>query len=211
MSRKQTPQEEIANSLSHGLGFLVSVIAAPILILDASKRLDVISLVGVILFSGSMMLLYLSSTIYHALPWGRAKKAFLLVDHSAIFLLIAGTYTPFTLGILRGFWGWVLLGLVWSFALVGMSLKLSRIIHNTTFFTILYLAMGWLILIDVQLLIERIDPTGLHLLIAGGLAYTLGVGFFATDTKLKFGHFIWHLFVLAGTGFHYFAVLWYAS
>ncbi len=211
LPRRQTREEEIANSFSHGLGFLISLVIGPILILDAQKQSDAFYFAGCSIFVATMAFLYLTSSIYHALPFGPAKQRFLIIEHSAIFLLIAGTYTPFTLGVLKGFWGWTVLGLVWSIAAVGVGLKVFQKIPNVVVSTTLYVAMGWLILIAINPLVARISPHGLQLLLAGGIAYTIGVAFFATDSRLRFGHFIWHLFVLAGTGCHYFAVLWYGA
>ena len=157
------------------------------------------------------MLLYLASTLYHALPTGKAKRVFRVIEHSAIFLLIAGTYTPFTLGVLRGAWGWTLLGLVWGLAVAGVALKAFARISHPIVSTGLYLLMGWLILIAANPLYARVPTTGLLWLVAGGVAYTAGVAFYATDSRLRYGHFIWHLFAMAGTACHYFAVLWYAA
>ncbi len=158
-----------------------------------------------------MMLLYLASTLYHALPTGSAKRVFQVIEHSAIFLLIAGTYTPFTLGVLRGAWGWALLGLVWCIAVVGVTLKALNRLTHPILSTSLYLLMGWLIVIAAHPLSQRVPVSGLLWLVAGGLAYTLGVVFYALDSRLRYGHFIWHLFVMAGTASHYLAVLWYAG
>ena len=141
----------------------------------------------------------------------KAKSVFRVVEHSAIFLLIAGTYTPFTLGILRGVWGWTLFGLVWGLAVTGVALKAFNRMSHPIFSTGLYLLMGWLILIAVNPLSDRVPASGLLWLVAGGVAYTAGVAFFAADSRLRYGHFIWHLFVMAGTTCHYFAVLWYAA
>jgi hemolysin III len=158
-----------------------------------------------------MVLLYLASTLYHALPSGQAKRVFRVIEHSAIFLLIAGTYTPFTLGVLRGAWGWTLLGLVWGLALTGVTLKAMNRLNHPVATTGLYLLMGWLIVIAARPLSEHLPAPGLGWLIAGGLAYTLGVVFFALDSRVRYGHFIWHLFVLAGTACHAVAVLAYAA
>lgn len=141
----------------------------------------------------------------------KAKSVFRVVEHSAIFLLIAGTYTPFTLGVLRGVWGWTLFGLVWGLAVTGVALKAFNRMSHPIFSTGLYLLMGWLILIAVNPLSDRVPASGLLWLVAGGVAYTAGVAFFAADSRLRYGHFIWHLFVMAGTTCHYFAVLWYAA
>jgi len=209
--RPQSSGEEIANSLSHGLGFIVALIAAPFLILSADQRGDPGFLVGASIFATTMGLLYLTSTLYHALPQGRTKRVLQIIEHSAIFLLIAGTYTPFTLGILRGAWGWTLLGIVWGLAVTGVLLKaFDRLLHPGLS-TGLYLVMGWLILIAAVPLLEHLPTPGLMWLAAGGLAYTLGVVFFALDSLLRYSHFIWHLFVITGTACHYVAILHYAA
>jgi hemolysin III len=157
-----------------------------------------------------MVLLYVASTLYHALPQNRAKRVFRALDHGAIFLLIAGTYTPFTLGVLRGTWGWTLLGLVWGLAIAGVILKAVGRLRYPVLSTCLYLGMGWLVLVAVRPLWLRVPPAGLLWLLAGGIAYTAGVAFFAAR-RLRYSHFVWHLFVLAGTACHFFAVLWYAA
>jgi hemolysin III len=209
--RVQSSEEDIANSISHGFGLVAVLVAAPFLVLHAVRQGDAGFIAGASIFAATMILLYLASTLYHALPVGRAKRVFRVIEHSAIFLLIAGTYTPFTLGVLRGTWGWTLLGLVWGLAMLGVTLKvLSRLTHPVLT-TGLYLFMGWLIVIAIQPLSERIPFSGLLWLVGGGLAYTLGVIFYALDSRLRYGHFVWHLFVMAGTACHYFAVLWYAA
>ena len=175
------------------------------------RRGDTGFIVGASVFAATMVLLYLASTVYHALPIGKAKRVFRVIEHSAIFLLIAGTYTPFTLGVLRGAWGWTLLGLVWSLAVAGVALKVSNRMSRPIVSTSFYLLMGWLILIAVNPLYARLPASGLLWLVAGGMAYTAGVAFFAADSRLRYGHFIWHLFVMAGTVCHYFAVFWYAA
>lgn len=209
--RGQSRGEEIANSLSHGLGLIASLVAAPFLVLHAVRQDDAGFIVGASIFAATMVLLYLASTLYHALPIGHAKRMFRVIEHSAIFLLIAGTYTPFTLGVLNGAWGWTLLVLVWGIAMAGVTLKALNRMAHPILSTGLYLLMGWLIVIAAQPLLERVPATGLLWLVAGGLAYTLGVVFFALDSRLRYGHFIWHLFVMAGTTCHYFAVLGYAA
>lgn len=208
--RVQSREEEIANSISHGIGLIAAVVATPFLIQQAVRHGEPGFIVGASIFAATMVLLYLASTLYHALPIGRAKRVFRIIEHSAIFLLIAGTYTPFTLGVLRGAWGWTLLGLVWSIALAGVMLKALNRLTHPILTTSLYLLMGWLIVIAANPLSARVPVSGLQWLVAGGLAYTLGVVFFAFDSRLRYGHLIWHLFVMAGTACHYFAVLWYA-
>ena len=209
--REQSRGEEIANSISHGIGLVAALVATPFLIMHAELRGGTGFVVGVSVFAATMALLYLASTVYHALPTGKAKRLFRVMEHSAIYLLIAGTYTPFTFGVLRGAWGWTLLGLVWALAATGVALKVFNRMSRPIVSTGLYLLMGWLILIAVNPLSARVPVTGLLWIVAGGVAYTAGVAFFAADSRLKYGHFIWHLFVMTGTACHYFAVLWYAA
>jgi hemolysin III len=211
LKREHSRGEEIANSVSHGIGLVAVLVASPLLILHAVRRGDTGFIVGASIFAATMVLLYLASTLYHALPIGRAKRVFRVIEHSAIFLLIAGTYTPFTLGVLRGAWGWTLLGLVWGLAVAGLALKMFNRVSHPIISTSLYLLMGWLVLIAVNPLSARVPVSGLLWLIAGGVAYTAGVVFFATDSRLRYGHFIWHLFVMAGTAYHFCAVYWYAA
>lgn len=209
-TRIQSRGEETANSISHGIGFIASFIGMPFLIIQALKNGDAGTVVAMALFSASMIILYLASTLYHALPGGKAKQMFRVIEHSAIYLLIAGTYTPFTLGILRGAWGWSLFSIVWTIATIGIVLKAFKKAAHPVLSTGLYLLMGWLVVVAAVPMAEKIESTGGLLIIAGGLSYTIGVVFFALDSRLKYSHFIWHLFVLAGTTCHYFAVLWYA-
>lgn len=209
--RKQTRGEEIANSISHGIGLLAAIAATPFLVLHGVHSGNSGYLVGVCIFSASMLLLYLASTIYHGLPSGRAKRVCLIIEHSAIYFLIAGTYTPFTLGVLHGIWGWTLLALIWGLAATGATLKALGRLSRPVISTGLYLLMGWLILLAAHPLYVLMPTPGLLWLAAGGLAYTVGVAFFVSDSRLRYGHVIWHLFVMAGTTCHYFAVYWYAA
>ena len=209
-SREQSRGEEIANSISHGIGVVAALVATLFPVLHAVRRGDTGFIVGATVFTATMVLLYLASTLYHALPIGKVKRVFRVIEHSAIFPLIAGTYTPFTLGVLRGAWGWTLLGFVWGLAVAGAALKAFRLSHpivSTSF----YLLMGWLILIAVNPVYARVPASGLRWLVAGGVAYTAGVAFFAAGSRLRYGHFVWHSFVMAGTACHYCAVLWYAA
>ncbi len=206
--RPQSLGEEIANSVSHGVGFLAALAALPVLVIGAVPR-GAAAVVGAVIFAVTAALLYLTSTLYHALAPNRAKRLFQIFDHGAIYLLIAGTYTPFTLGVLRGAWGWTLFGLIWTLAVAGVVIKSVGGIRFHKLSTALYLAMGWLVLIAAKPLFERVPGWGLFWLVAGGVAYTAGVGFYAAD-RLRYGHFIWHLFVLAGTACHFVAVLFYA-
>ncbi len=209
--REQSQAEEIANSISHGIGLVAALVGTPFLIMHAARHGDAGFSVGTSLFCATMILLYLASTLYHALPVGKAKRVFRVIEHSAIFLLIAGTYTPFTLGVLRGAWGWTLFGVVWGLAVVGVALKAFDKASHPILSTGLYLLMGWVVVIAVDPLITRVPSAGLLWLLAGGLSYTAGVAFFVTDSRLRYGHLIWHLFVIVGTACHYFAVLLYAA
>ena len=207
--RPQSLGEEIANSVSHGVGFLAALVALPVLVLGALPH-GAAAVVGAVIFAVTAALLYLTSTLYHALAPNRAKRLFQIFDHGAIYLLIAGTYTPFTLGVLRGAWGWTLFGLIWALAVAGVVIKSIGGIRYHRLSTALYLAMGWLVLIAAKPLWQRVPGWGLFWLVAGGLAYTAGVGFYAAP-RLRYGHFVWHLFVLAGTLCHFVAVLYYAT
>ncbi len=210
-AREQSSGEELANSLSHGAALIAALVGAPFLIVRAVELGDAGFIVGASVFAAAMILLYAASTLYHALRPGRLKHIFRIIEHSAIFILIAGTYTPFTLGILHGGWGWLLLGLIWGLAAAGVLLKLIDGVTHPIAFTLLYLLMGWLIVIAAKPLYTLLPASGLMWLVAGGLSYTIGVIFFTTDSRLRYGHFIWHLFVMGGTASHYFAVLWYAA
>jgi len=207
--RAQSLGEEIANSVSHGVGFLAAVAGSPVLIFSAVQHGSSAGIVGASIFAFTMVLMYITSTLYHTLARNKAKRVFRFLDHGAIFLLIAGTYTPFTLGILRGTWGWTLFGLVWGIAVVGVVLKSIGGIRYQKLSTILYLVMGWLIIIAVKPLWLNMPSWGLFWLLAGGAAYTAGAGFYAAK-RLRYAHFVWHLFVITGTACHFIAVLKYA-
>lgn len=208
--RRQTAGEEIANSVSHGAGFVAAAVGTPFLLAEASRAGGVADLIGAAVFALTVLLAYLASTIYHAVPWVRAKQVLRTLDHGSIFLLIAGTYTPFTLGVLRGGWGWTLFGLVWTLALAGVVMKAMGGVRFHKLSLAVYLAMGWLIIIAVGPLVERMPAAGLAWLVAGGLVYTGGVVFYALD-RYRYCHFIWHLFVIAGTACHFMAVMGYAA
>ena len=206
--RLQSLSEEIANSITHGLGVVGALIATPFLIMAGIER-GTAAVIGACVFSLSLILMYLSSTIYHAVTHHETKQLLRVVDHSAIFLLIAGTYTPFTLGVLKGAWGWTLFALVWGIAVLGISLKVSNGVGHPRLSTALYIGMGWLALIAVRPLWQRLPLHGWIWLAAGGLAYTGGVVFY-NNHKLKYSHTVLHLCVLGGSVCHFFAVLWYA-
>ncbi len=211
VARPQSRGEEIANSISHGIGLALAIAALPVLVVHAVGALPAAGIVGAAVFGASAVLLYLASTLYHALPQPRIKAVLRRVDHAAIYLMIAGTYTPFTLGVLRGGWGWTLFGLAWGAAGLGLVIKLVAGVRLELLSTLLYLAMGWMVLIALGPLVEHIATPGLIWLIAGGAAYTLGIVFYLLDSRWRYAHFVWHLFVLAGTVCHFFAVFGYAG
>ena len=209
--RPQTPGEELANSLSHGLGLAAAVVAGPVLLAAAVRQGSAWTIVGASVFAAAMLLLYLASTLYHATPQPRLKRLFQLFDHIAIYILIAGTYTPFTLGVMRGAVGWVIFGAVWGLAVLGIILKtLGGPRRSPILSTCLYLGMGWLVVLAVRPLLERMPLAGFWWLLAGGLAYSGGIAAFAA-VRLRYSHLVWHLFVLAGTVCHYVAVLRYSG
>ncbi len=192
------------------MGLLAALGAAPFLVGAAVRRGSTTGIVGASVFAATIVILYLASTLYHALPTNRAKRVFRILDHGAVFLLIAGTYTPFTLGVLRGVWGWTLLGVVWSLAALGIALTAAGGIRYPRLATAVYLGMGWLLLIAIRPLWQRLPLAGLLWLAAGGIAYTGGVWFLGA-TRRRYSHFVWHLLVLAGSTCHFIAVLWYAA
>jgi len=208
--RPLSVREEVANSISHGLGLLAAIVAMPVLVISAMKAGDVHFTIGVSVFGGTMVLLYLASTLYHSLTHEAAKRLCRLFDHTAIFLLIAGSYTPFALGVLRGPWGWSLLAIIWTLAISGITLKMISRTRHSRISIVLYVIMGWLAVVAIKPMLALIPVPGLVLIFAGGIAYTGGLAFFAAH-RLKYNHFIWHLFVIAGTTCHFFAVLWYAA
>jgi hemolysin III len=207
----QSRGEELANSVSHGFGFLAASIVGPILLFAAWRGGDLYFFIGTAIFIAAMLLVYLGSTLYHAWPRGPVKSIFQLLDHSAIFLLIAGTYTPFTLGPLRGAWGWTILALVWMLAVFGVAMKaVSGTERRKGLSLTLYLGMGWLVLVAFRPLIQNVPVSGLLWLVAGGVAYTGGVFFFLSK-RHRYSHFVWHLFVLVGTACHFLAIFSCAS
>jgi hemolysin III len=206
----QTFGEELANSISHGAGLIAALVAMPFLIANALRTGDGLFIIGASVFAASVVLLYFASAVYHAWPHGKAKHVFRIIEHGAIFLLIAGTYTPFTLGVLRGVWGWTLSILVWGLAAAGVLLKTVRGVRHPRISLALYVGMGWLLVVAIKPLWLRLPFPGLMWLVAGGLAYTVGVAFF-TAKRMRYAHFVWHLFVLTGTACHFIAVRYYAG
>lgn len=204
-------REELANAVTHGVGLVLSLIGMPILILAALDRGERATVIGASVFGATLIALYAASTLYHAIPHPTLKQKLRVVDHAAIYLLIAGTYTPFTLGVLRGTWGWTLFGIVWTLAAIGVLFKVvfgSGAMAKLS--TAIYVAMGWVIIIAIKPLMASMEHAGLMLLVAGGLCYTGGVIFYV-DRRRAWTHPVWHLFVMGGSICHYFAVLWYAA
>ncbi|HWH84013.1 MAG TPA: hemolysin III family protein [Burkholderiaceae bacterium] len=208
--RAQSFGEELANSISHGLGFVLAIASLPVLLALRPASGNALDSAAASVFSATMMLLYGVSTLYHAWPGGRIKRWLNRCDHAAIYLFIAGSYTPFVLGVLRGGWGWSLFGVIWSLAALGTVAKLANRLQHPWWSTGLYLAMGWLAVVAAAPLVARLPGAGLAWLIAGGLSYTAGAIVFMHDSKVRYAHFVWHLFVLGGSACHFVAVLRYA-
>ena len=205
---RYSPGEEIANSLTHGFGALLAIGGLAVLVTFAVLRGDVWHVVSCSVFGATMVVLYTASTLYHSIPMPRAKDALRVFDHAAIFLLIAGTYTPLTLVSLRGPWGWSLFGIVWGLAVAGIVLELFFHRRWPALSLSLYVAMGWVMVVAVKPTLAAVAPGGLVLMLLGGIAYTTGIGFYAWR-RLPYHHAVWHLFVLAGTVFHFFAILFF--
>jgi hemolysin III len=197
---------ETANSITHGLGVVLSILALVLLTMSATLHGSARHVVGAVVFGATLVLLYTMSTLYHALRNPRAKRVFHILDHSAIYLLIAGTYTPFCLASLRGTWGWTLLAVVWGLALLGVGFKSMFTGRFEMLSTGVYLAMSWMVLVAAMPLWRALHGGGLAWLLAGGVSYTLGVAFYAWH-RLKFHHAVWHLFVLGGSLCHVMSVL----
>jgi hemolysin III len=207
-TRSAMQLEELANSITHGIGLVLSIAGFVVLLVFAILRGGALQIVSCAVYGSTLVCVYAASTLYHALPSPRTKRALKIFDHCAIYLLIAGTYTPFTLVTLRGGWGWSLFAIVWALAMAGIVFKFWFIDHFQILSTALYLALGWVALVAMKPLLSSIPAHGIYWLLAGGLLYTVGVAFFAAR-RLPFGHAIWHVFVIAGSACHYFAVLFY--
>lgn len=207
--REWSSGEEIANSISHGVGFFAALVGAPFLLIAAMSRGGLLAFAGASIFAAATVFLYLCSAMHHALPAGRGKDLFEVLDHVGIFVLIAATFTPFGVGVLWGPWGWTLLTVLWSLAAIGVLVKTTRGVQNPWHTIPIYVVMGWLALIARPLWVETPGP-GCALLLAGGLAYTGGLIFYVLK-RMRYHHLVWHVCVLAGTTCHYFAVLWYAA
>jgi hemolysin III len=205
---RYTRREEIASSVIHGFGVVLAIAGLGVLTAFSSLHGSAAHIVGCSVFGTTLILLYTTSTLYHSIPIARAKRVLRALDHSAIFLLIAGTYTPFLLVNLRGPWGWSLLAVIWGLALTGIALRVARGRPSTAVAVVFYVAMGWAVLAALEPLRENVAPGGIRLLVAGGLTYTAGVAFYVWR-RLPYHHAIWHAFVLLGSIFHFFAILFY--
>lgn len=209
MSKKSyTVWEEVAHALTHGIGAALSIAALIVMLSWAGTYGDVWHVVAASIYGVSLIILYTASTLYHAFPWPRLKGYFQQLDHAAIFLLIAGTYTPFLLINLRGAWGWSLLAVIWGIALIGVVIELVVKSAPKWLSLTLYLGMGWMALVAIKPMLDNVAHEGLLLLLAGGLAYTVGVVFYVWKS-LPYHHAIWHLFVLGGSVLHFFSIFYY--
>ena len=207
-TREQTPAEELANAITHGIGLAVSIACLSVAVALAASRRDPWIIVSVSIYGATLCLLYLSSTLYHSIRHPRAKRLWNVLDHSSIYLLIAGTYTPYTLGPLRtaAAWGWTLFGVVWALAAAGVLFQ-ARYIHRWRILsTLTYLLMGWIVLIAVYPLWRSIGSYGLLWIVAGGLCYSIGIVFYISR-RILFMHAVWHVFVLGGSVLHFLGVL----
>ncbi len=200
--------EEIANSVTHGVGALLSIGGLAVLVGFSSLRGNSWHITSCSIFGSTLILLYIASTLYHSIPLPNIKGILRQIDHSAIYLLIAGTYTPFLLVNLRGPWGWSLFGTIWGIALLGIILKTTSFGRRPGISLALYLIMGWIIIVAFKPMLAAIDQKGLELLLFGGLAYSSGIIFYVWE-KLPYSHAIWHLFVMMGSCLHFFAILFY--
>ncbi len=203
--------EEVANSISHGLGMVFGIVGLVLLLMQAvSHGADALSITSLSIYGASMILLYLASTLYHAIPFERAKRALKTFDHCAIYLLIAGTYTPFLLITLRTPLAITLMAVIWAIALIGIVLKIAFVYRFKRLSLATYLTMGWLSLIAIYLLAMTLATGGLVLLAAGGIVYSIGVVFYV-NKRIPYNHAIWHLFVLGGTVLHFLAIYFYVK
>ena len=201
--------EEIANSITHGLGIVLSLTGLVVLLISAGSSGDVSRIISSIIFGTTLILLYTVSTLYHGIQQPNVKPIMSVLDHSAIFFLIAGTYAPFTLVNLKGPWGWSLFGVIWGLALCGTFLEVFLKQRRRGISVGLYVFMGWAIVIALKQLLAAVSPEGVLLLLLGGISYTGGIVFYIWR-RLPYHHAVWHVFVLAGSIFHFFAVLFYA-
>jgi len=204
--RQYSVGEEIVNSITHGIGAILSIVGLVFLVVLSALYSDSWHVVSFSIFGATLIVLYAASTLYHSLPNPSAKTVFKKLDHSAIFLLIAGTYTPFLLVSIRGPWGWSLFGVIWTLAIAGVTMKCINSVRFRGLSVVVYLFMGWLGLIAIRQIIAGVPSTSLILLVIGGVSYTAGTIFYACR-RIPFNHGIWHVFVLCGSIMHYFSVL----
>jgi len=207
-NKLQTKAEEIGNATTHAMGAILSLVGITLLVIFASDQEDVMKLISSIVFGCTLFLMYMSSTIYHSLSDPKLKHIFRIVDHASIYLLIAGSYTPFMLVTLRGPWGWTLFTIIWCLAFAGVVFKMFFVHRFELLSTLIYLLMGWMAVVAIKPIYHSLSPAGIECVVAGGLCYTVGVIFYVWE-RLKFSHVLWHLFVLAGSIFHFFAVFLY--
>ena len=200
--------EELAHGLTHGIGALLSIAGLTILVAKAAVWGHARDITAAAIFGSALVLMYTASTLFHSIPIPATKRVLRVIDHSLIYVLIAGTYTPFTLVALHGLWGWSLFGFTWGLALVGIVFKIFTTGRFESLSLVIYLLMGWCGVVAAKPLIHSMEAGGLWWLLAGGLSYSLGVVFYAWQ-KLRYHHAIWHAFVLAGSVCHYFSVLFY--
>lgn len=198
-------REEVANALTHSIGVLASLIGGALLITLAAMSGDLWHVISAVVYSSALFILYTASTVYHATRHGDIKARLEIADHCAIFLLIAGTYTPFTLVSLRGVWGWSLFGIIWGLAIIGVILKLFVMGRLRRLSTLIYIAMGWLVIVAAEPMVRALSLPALILLLLGGITYTAGT-FFYHNERIPYAHTIWHLFVLGGSACHFVAV-----
>jgi len=203
-----SPREELANGITHGVGILLSIGGLAVLAAFAARFGDAWHIASCSIFGATLIIMYTASTLYHSIPLPRVRTILRVIDHSAIFFLIAGTYTPFTLVNLRGPWGWSLFGIVWGIALLGVAFQVTLLRRWAMASVGLYIAMGWVVVVAIKPLLATMAPTGFALLLAGGLSYTLGIVFYVWR-RLPYHHAVWHLFVLGGSTLHFFAILLY--
>ncbi len=201
-------REDFANSITHGAGIILSIIGMCVLIAFASIYGNAWHVVSCTIYGSTLVFLYTASTLYHSIQLDKAKSVFRVLDHATIFLLIAGTYTPFTLVNLRGPWGWSLFGVIWGLAVIGILFQTTMLRKGAMVSVAFYVAMGWVVLVAIKPMLSFVDTGGLVLLLLGGVAYTIGVVFYAWR-QIPYNHAIWHVFVLAGSAFHFFAILLY--
>ena len=207
-AKRYSLAEEVASSATHGLGVVLSISALIILTTLAARSGDIWRVVSFSIYGSTLIIMYLSSVLYHSFQEPGIKRVFRYLDHSSIYLLIAGTYTPFTMINLRGTWGWTLFGIIWGLAAFGLLMTVLGVGRSRVMASLVYIGMGWLVVVAIKPLLEAVPPGGIAWLVAGGLFYTLGVVFYVWK-RLPFNHAIWHLFVLGGSVCHFFAILFY--